>query len=119
MALARGLDPRHTVGVPARDVRQLFHLVLWCMRAGRAEPIIRPSERIAAHCYAAGIDLAEVQEAFSVLAEVLWRHLAGAPADEQLVQALGQGRVRIDTVGLGELLGWSWRFNRTGGPSAP
>ncbi|HEY6316206.1 MAG TPA: methylmalonyl-CoA decarboxylase [Streptosporangiaceae bacterium] len=72
-----------------RDVRQLFHLVLRCMRAGRAEPIIRPSERIAAHCYAAGIDLAEMQEAFSVLAEVLWRHLADAPADEQLVQALG------------------------------
>lgn len=22
----------------------------------------------------------------------------------------GQGRMRIDTVGLGELLGWSWRF---------
>ena len=22
----------------------------------------------------------------------------------------GQGRVRIDTVGMGELLGWSWRF---------
>lgn len=22
----------------------------------------------------------------------------------------GQGRVQIDTVGLGELLGWSWRF---------
>ncbi|HEY6316205.1 MAG TPA: Crp/Fnr family transcriptional regulator [Streptosporangiaceae bacterium] len=22
----------------------------------------------------------------------------------------GQGRVRIDSVGLGELLGWSWRF---------
>ena len=22
----------------------------------------------------------------------------------------GQGRVRIDTVGLGELVGWSWRF---------
>jgi hypothetical protein len=35
-----------------RDVRQLFHLVLRCMRAGRAEPIIMPSERIAAHCYA-------------------------------------------------------------------
>ena len=72
-----------------RDVRQLFHLVLRCMRAGRAEPIIRPSERIAAHCYAAGIDLAEVQEAFDVLAEVLWRHLVGALAGEQLVQALG------------------------------
>ena len=72
-----------------RDVRQLFHLVLRCMRAGRAEPIIRPSERIAAHCYAAGIDLAEVQEAFDVVAEVLWRHLVGALAGEQVVQALG------------------------------
>jgi hypothetical protein len=46
-----------------RDVRQLFHLVLRCVRAGRAKPIIRPSEQIAAYSYAAGIDLTEVQEA--------------------------------------------------------
>ncbi len=72
-----------------RDVRQLFRLVLRCVRADRAGPIIRPSEQIAAHSYAAGIDLAEVQEAFNALAEVLWRHLAGALAGEQLVQALG------------------------------
>jgi len=72
-----------------RDVRQLFHLVLRCMRAGRAEPIVRPSERIAMHCYAAGIDLAEVEEALSVLAEVLWRGLTGTLAGDQLVQALG------------------------------
>jgi len=72
-----------------RDVRQLFRLVLHCVRAGRAEPIIRPAEQIAAHCYAAGIDLAEVQGAFTVLAEVLWRQLADALAGEQLVQALG------------------------------
>jgi CRP/FNR family transcriptional regulator, cyclic AMP receptor protein len=26
------------------------------------------------------------------------------------VHVPGHGRVRIDTVGLGELLGWSWRF---------
>jgi len=72
-----------------RDVRQLFRLVLHCVHAGRAEPIIRPSEQIAAHCYAAGIDHAEVQGAFTVLAEVLWRHLADALTGEQLVQALG------------------------------
>jgi methylmalonyl-CoA decarboxylase len=72
-----------------RDVRQLFRLVLRCMRAGRAEPVIRPSEQIAAHCYAAGIDLTEVQGAFNVLAEALWRHLADALAGEQLVQELG------------------------------
>ena len=72
-----------------RDVRQLFRLVLRCMRAGRAEPVIRPSEQIAAHCYAAGIDLTDAQGAFNVLAEALWRHLADALAGEQLVQELG------------------------------
>jgi methylmalonyl-CoA decarboxylase len=72
-----------------RNARQLFRLVLRCVRAGRAEPIIRPSEQIAAHCYAAGIDLTEVQGAFNVLAEVLWRQLTGALDGGQLVQALG------------------------------
>jgi methylmalonyl-CoA decarboxylase len=72
-----------------RDVRQLFRLVLRCMRARRAEPIIRPSEQVAAHCYAAGLDLTEAQGAFNVLAEALWSHLAGALAGEQLVQELG------------------------------
>ena len=72
-----------------REVRQLFRLVLRCVRAGRAKPIIRPSEQIAAHCYAAGIDLAEVQGGFTVLAEVLWRQLASALAGEPMVQALG------------------------------
>jgi hypothetical protein len=72
-----------------REVRQLFRLVLRCVRAGRAKPIIRPSEQIAAHCYAAGIDLAEILRSFTVLAEVLWRQLADALAGEQLVQALG------------------------------
>jgi len=72
-----------------REVRQLFRLVLRCVRAGCAEPVIRPSGQIAAHCYAAGTDLAEIQGSFTVLAEVLWRQLAGALAGEQLVTALG------------------------------
>jgi methylmalonyl-CoA decarboxylase len=72
-----------------RDLRQLFHLVVRCVRAGRAEPVVRPCEQIAAHSYAVGLDLAELLAAFNVLAEVLWRHLADALADEQLIQALG------------------------------
>jgi hypothetical protein len=70
-------------------VRQLFRLVLRCVHVGHAEPIIRPSEQIAAYGYAAGIDLTEGQGAFNILAEVLWRRLAGVLAGEQLVQALG------------------------------
>ena len=71
-----------------RDVRQLFHLVLRCVHAGRAEPIIRPAEQIAAHCYAAGIGHRDVQDAFNALAEATWRQLAGALDGAQLVEAL-------------------------------
>ena len=90
-ALARGDQAGRPPGPDGRrrEVRQLFGLVLRGMRAGGAEPVIRPCEQIAAHCYAAGTDLAEVQGPFTVLAEVLWRQLAGALAGEQLVQALG------------------------------
>jgi methylmalonyl-CoA decarboxylase len=72
-----------------RDVRQLFRLVVRCMQAGRTEPVVRPCEQIAAHSYAAGLDLTELLGTFNVLTEVLWRHLTGALADDQLVQALG------------------------------
>ena len=90
-ALARGDQADRPPGPDGRrrEVRQLFGLVLRCVRAGRAEPVIRPCEQIAAHCYAAGTDLAEVQGPFTVLAEVLWRQLADAMAGEQLVQTLG------------------------------
>jgi methylmalonyl-CoA decarboxylase len=72
-----------------RDVRQLFGLVLRCVREGRAEPIIRPSEQIAAHSFAAGLDLDAVQGEFNVLAEVMWRHVASSLTGTQLAQALG------------------------------
>ena len=60
-----------------RDVQQLFELVQRCVREGHAEPIITPSQQIAADRFVAGIDLAEVQAAFAALEDVLWRHLAG------------------------------------------
>jgi len=91
-ALAQRDRARHQSAGPdgrRRDVRQLFRLVLRCVRAGRAGPVVKPCEQIAAHCYAAGIDLSEGQGAFNVLAEVLWRHLAGTLAGDQLVEALG------------------------------
>ena len=71
-----------------RDVRQLFGLVLRCVREGRAEPIIKPCEQIAAHCFASGVEIAEIQGEVNVLAEVLWRHVADSVAAEQQLQAL-------------------------------
>jgi len=100
-ALGRG-DPaggRSAGGDRRRDVRQLFRLVARCMRAGRAEPVVRPCEQIAAHSYAAGMDLAEVLGPFNVLAEVLWRHLACVLTGDQLVPAL---ELLNATVGAGK-----------------
>jgi hypothetical protein len=81
----------HPPGAEERrhEMRQLFRLVLRCVREGRAEPISTPVARIAAHCFAAGVDLTEVQEAFNVLAQALWRHVVGAFAGEQRVEVLG------------------------------
>jgi CRP/FNR family transcriptional regulator, cyclic AMP receptor protein len=43
-----------------------------------------------------------------VSADHFWLLQSGSVALDLHVP--GQGRVRIDTVGVGELLGWSWRF---------
>ena len=72
-----------------REVRHLFELVLRCVQEGSAEPIITPAEQIAADRFAGGADLAEVQGAFNILEEVLWRHVAGTFAGDQRVEALG------------------------------
>jgi methylmalonyl-CoA decarboxylase len=91
-ALAEGAQPDqhwHSPEERRRDVRQLFRLVLRCVREGSAESIIAPSGRIAAYCFAAGTNLAEVQGEFNVLAEALWSHADGSLAGEQRVQALG------------------------------
>jgi methylmalonyl-CoA decarboxylase len=89
--MQRDQAQHHPSGAEERrhDMRQLFRLVLRCVREGRAEPIIAPAARIAAHCFAAGVDLAEAQEAFNVLAAALWRHVVDALAGEQRVEVLG------------------------------
>jgi methylmalonyl-CoA decarboxylase len=71
-----------------RHMRQLFMLMLRCIREGRAGPIMKPSGQIAAHCFAAGVGLDEVQVEFTVLGQVVWRHMTGSLSGEQLVQAL-------------------------------
>jgi methylmalonyl-CoA decarboxylase len=91
-ALERRDHPRHHASGPEqrrRDLRELFGLVLRCVNEGRAEPIITPSEQIATDRFVAGVDIAEVQEAFNVLQEALWRQMAGALASDQQIEALG------------------------------
>ena len=71
-----------------RSVQQLFELVQLCLHEGHAQPIITPSQQIAADRFVAGIDLAEVQAAFAALEDVLWQHLAGTVSAGQRLEAL-------------------------------
>ena len=87
-ALEQRDQARRGVPSPAerrRDVEYLLELVRQCLHQGRSDPIVTPSQQLAADCFGAGIDLADVQAAFVVLQDVLWRHLSAAlPGDQQL-----------------------------------
>ena len=72
-----------------QDMEQLFELIQRCVHEGHCEPIIGPSQRMAADHFANGIEIAEVQAAFTVLENVLWRQLADAlSGDDQRLETL-------------------------------
>ena len=71
-----------------QDMEHLFELIQRCVHEGHCEPIIGPSQQMAADHFAAGIEIAEVQTAFTVLEDVLWRHLADAVSGDQRLDTL-------------------------------
>ncbi|MGO8875191.1 MAG: methylmalonyl-CoA decarboxylase [Acidimicrobiales bacterium] len=70
-------------------LRDLFKLVVRCVDEADVEPIVESSQRIAADRFAAGFDIAEIQGAFNVLEEVLWREVAEGITGEGRIEALG------------------------------
>jgi methylmalonyl-CoA decarboxylase len=72
-----------------RDMEHLFELIQRCVHEGHCEEIIGPSQRMAADHFANGIEIAEVQAAFTVLENVLWRQLADTlSGDDQRLETL-------------------------------
>ncbi len=72
-----------------QDMEHLFELIQRCVHEGHCEPIIGPAQRMAADHFANGIEIAEVQAAFTVLENVLWRQLADAlSGDDQRLETL-------------------------------
>lgn len=101
-------DQAHRRAASAADRRRyvwdLFGVVVQCVRESGTEPIIASSRQVAADRFAAGFDIAEIQGEFSVLEEVLWRHVVDALEADQRIEAqrlvstiLGAGR---DAVAL-------------------
>ncbi len=88
------LDRRHTSDQSSspemrrRHLRDLFELVVKCLRDGVVEPIIASSQQLAADRFAVGFDITEVQGEFNVLEEVLWREVAATLSGDQRIEAL-------------------------------
>jgi methylmalonyl-CoA decarboxylase len=100
-ALERNDQAHHraaSAGERRRYVRDLFGLVVQCVREGGTEPVMASSQQVAADRFVAGFDIAEIQEEFSVLEEVLWRLVADTLAGDQQIEAQ---RLVSTTLGAG------------------
>ena len=100
-ALERNDQAHHraaSAGERRRYVRDLFGLVVQCVREGGTEPVMASSQQVAADRFVAGFDIAEIQEEFSVLEEVLWRLVTDALAGDQQIEAQ---RLVSTTLGAG------------------
>lgn len=72
-----------------RRVQMLFDVVMTSLGGRDLVPIHRHAEAIARERFEAGVDIAELQTAFNVLEEALWRHVVAATGPEGLAEAIG------------------------------
>ena len=72
-----------------RYMRNLFELVVQCMREGDTGPIIASCQKIAADRFEAGFNVVEIVGTLNVLEEVLWRHVADSLAGDRRIETLG------------------------------
>lgn len=85
------LSHYEAVGGETRRQRleQLFDLVARAVAERNLTPVLHSAEQIARERFAAGFDLLEVQAAFNVLEEALWRTLVAEVPPAALGEALG------------------------------
>lgn len=67
----------------------LYELLLNCLRDKTLIPIINHGERVARERFEAGFGLGEVQAAFNVLEEALWKFIVRELHPDELAEALG------------------------------
>ncbi|MGA3215874.1 MAG: hypothetical protein ABSD97_09350 [Acidimicrobiales bacterium] len=72
-----------------RRLEALFDIVVDCLGARRLDRVVKYSEEVARDRFNAGFGIGEVQTAFNLLEESMWRRVvAGVPSGE-LAEALG------------------------------
>lgn len=68
---------------------ELFDLVIGALRDRELEQVIRYCEIVAEDRFAAGFGISEIQTAFNVLEEVMWRHVVEGVQPADLPQSIG------------------------------
>lgn len=79
------LEPAET----RRRMEALFEIVLDCLRMRRLDTLVRYSEEVARERFSAGYGIGELQTAFNVLEEAMWRRVADGVARDDLAESLG------------------------------
>jgi hypothetical protein len=72
-----------------RRLDALFQVVRVALRERDLVPVLDYAQQVAEERFAAGVGIAEVQTAFNVLEEVLWRRVVATANPDQLADAIG------------------------------
>jgi hypothetical protein len=73
----------------AERLRALIDLVVDTTRSRDLVPVLAHAERVGKERYASGVEFVEVQSAFNLVEEAMWRALLAAYPQAELGQALG------------------------------
>lgn len=74
---------------PRERLVELFDLVVSALKKRDLERVIRHCETVAEQRFDAGSGISEVQTAFNVLEEAMWRHVVDGVAPADLPRAVG------------------------------
>jgi len=72
-----------------RRLEALFDIVHDCLLSRRLDRVVRYSEHIAHERFNAGFGIGEVQTAFNLLEEAIWRHVVAGVPTAELAESLG------------------------------
>lgn len=75
--------------VSRKRLEELFSLVVRCLGERDLVPMVDYSTAVARERFADGFDIHEVQTAFNVLEEAIWRRVVAGVPPEQLAESIG------------------------------
>jgi len=91
-ALDRSHLPHYDTSGPAQQrvrLGKLFDVVVDCLRARQLVEVVNWSEQIARERFESGFGIGEVQTAFNVLEESMWRTLVEVTPPPEMAESLG------------------------------